>query len=103
MPTHINMTSVTKTLAPGVAQLLVPASAERTFLSVMVTGINPATFKFVSAPTSVTDGTSLDPASGAGGQGGSFCFGDKVPVDAVYAISANGTTVNVLDGSDSGY
>jgi hypothetical protein len=97
------MNSVAITLAPGVAQLLVPASVERAYLCLEMTGVNPATFKFGSAPANATDGTSLDPASNAGGQGGSLCFQDRVPINAVYAISASGTTVAVTDGSDAGY
>jgi hypothetical protein len=72
-----------------------------------VNGINPATFKFGSAPTSATDGFTLDPASASGGQGGSLFLsnGDShttqgdTPVDAVYAYSTGGTTVTIEEGT----
>lgn len=103
MPSRININSISVTLAAATPTLLAAKSAERAFLAVQVTGTNSATIKFGSAPTSATDGFSLDPASAAGGQGGSFVFQDSVPIDAVYAISASGTTVAVLDGSESGH
>jgi hypothetical protein len=50
-----------------------------------------------------TDGICLDPASAAGGQGGSYESRDNVPVDAIYGYSTGGTTVTIFDGSDAGH
>jgi hypothetical protein len=65
-------------------------------------GIHPMVLKFGSAPTSATDGIPLDGASTAGGQGGALILGiedepggDCVPVDAIYGMSAAGTTFSV--------
>jgi hypothetical protein len=71
-----------------------------------VNGVNPATFKFGSAPTSATDGVTLGAASVSGGQGGSLLLSDgdshttqgDTPVDAVYAYSALGTTIAIEEG-----
>jgi hypothetical protein len=72
-----------------------------------ISGVNPAAFKFQSAPASATDGFCLDGASSPGGQGGSILFSDGgspttqgyTPVDAVYAYSTAGTTVTVEEGN----
>jgi hypothetical protein len=102
--THISINSTSKTLAAATSQLLTPASAERTYLSIQNTGgTNPFVFKIGSAPLSATDGICLDPASAAGGQGGSYEFRDKVPVDAIYGYSTGGTTVTIFDGTDAGH
>jgi hypothetical protein len=102
--THITITSISKTLAAATAAILVPASSQRTFLSIQNTGgTNPFVFKIGSAPLSATDGICLDPASAVGGQGGSYEFSDKVPVDAIYGYSTAGTTVNISDGGSVGY
>jgi hypothetical protein len=79
----------------------------RRLLLLQNNGVNPAAFKFQSAPTSAIDGLTLDPASVSGGQGGSIILSDgeshttqgDIPVDAVYAMSALGTTVTVEEGT----
>jgi hypothetical protein len=95
------------TLAPSIPTLLLAANPARRLLLLCVNGTAPATFKFQSAPTSATDGVTLDGASVSGGQGGSILFSDGeshttqgyTPVDAVYGYSALGTTVNIEEGT----
>ncbi|WFT94376.1 hypothetical protein QA633_40005 [Bradyrhizobium barranii] len=104
MPKHITINTISKTLAAATPLLLAPAHTQREFLTIQNTGgTNPMTFKTGSAPASATDGICLDPATIAGGQGGSYEFRDRVPVDAIYGYSTNGTTVLIFDGSDAGY
>jgi hypothetical protein len=69
-----------------------------------VSGTAPATFKFGSPPANATDGVTLGAASVTGEQGGSLLVtqGDT-PVDAVWAYSTNGTTVNVHEGTVSAF
>jgi hypothetical protein len=103
LPSHISIASISKTLAAATAQLLTAASAERSYLSIQNTGTNPFVFKTGSAPQSATDGICLDPASSSGGQGGSYDFGDNVPIDAIHGYSTGGTTLTIFDGSDAGH
>jgi hypothetical protein len=95
------------TLPPATPVLIAPINASRKLLMLENTGsANPATFKFQTAPASATDGFTLDPASVTGGQGGSLVLHDDAdgindgcaPIDAIYAYSALGTTVTVLEG-----
>lgn len=94
-------------LAPNTPLLLLPQNPGRRLLMLSVNGIAPAAFKFGSAPQSATDGITLGGASVSGGQGGSILFSDGdshttegyTPINAVYAYSALGTTVNVEEGT----
>jgi hypothetical protein len=93
------------TLAPATPTLLIAANPNRRLLLFGVNGVSPAAFKFGSAPTSATDGATLGGASVSGGQGGSILhptdgegIDSHVPVDSVWAYSALGTTVFVVEG-----
>jgi hypothetical protein len=98
--------STSYVLSPATPTLLIPLNPNRRLLMLSVNDVNPATFKFGSAPTSATDGLTLGAASVSGGQGGSFLLSDgdshttqgDTPVDAVYAYSTLGTSVNVEEG-----
>jgi hypothetical protein len=96
------------TLSAGVAALLAPAMPDIKLLIIANNGTNPMIYKFGSAPTSATDGTPLDGASAAGGQGGSLLLGVQdepgdftPPADALYAFSALGTSyvMQQVDGA----
>jgi hypothetical protein len=102
--------STSFTLAPATPTLLLAFQPNRKLLMLAVNNVNPATFKFGSAPASATDGFTLAGASASGGQGGSFLLTDATkpplhlnngccPVDAVYAYSTLGTTVSVQEGT----
>lgn len=79
---------------------LVGANNDRKHLCIIVNGVNPATIKFGSAPTSATDGISLDGASMSGGQGGSLWYGElDAPTDPVFAWSTLGSTISVAQGT----
>jgi hypothetical protein len=93
--TQNNPTSVT--LPAGTAVEIVGLNFNRHFLTLQVTGTGAATFGFGSAPT-IGGGISLDPASAPGGQGGSYEFKSVIPYDAIWGISAAGTTVVVTEG-----
>jgi hypothetical protein len=84
-------------LPAGIAVEIVGLNFNRHFLTLQVTGTGAATFGFGSAPT-VGGGVCLDPASAPGGQGGSYEFKSVIPYDAIWAISAVGTTVVVVEG-----
>lgn len=95
---HLVQTNIT--LSAGVASgAIVPASTARVSLTIQNTGTGSATIGFGSAPTAGL-GLSLDPASAAAGQGGSRVWdgSDRVPSDAIYAISTAGTTLTIIEG-----
>jgi len=94
-----NIQTITRnfTLAAGVAQQIVPANNGRRFLLIQNTGINPLTLKEDAAPTAAA-GMGLDPATSAGGQGGSWNPTEVVPTNAYWAISTVGTTVISVEG-----
>jgi hypothetical protein len=94
------------TLAPATPTFLLALNPNRRLLLLQVNGVNPAAFKFQSAPVSATDGITLGAASMSGGQGGSILFTEDnetiqtmTPVDAVYAYSTLGTTVTIVEGT----
>jgi hypothetical protein len=107
VPYNQTFKSTSYALSPGTPTFLIPLNPARRLLLIAVNGINPATFKFGSAPTSATDGFTLGAANVSGGQGGSLFLSDgdsqttqgDTPVDAVYAYSALGTTGNVEEGT----
>jgi hypothetical protein len=103
----ITISSRSFTLAPATPLLLASLNPRRKLLLLANTGVNPAAFKFQSAPASATDGVTLDPASAAGGQGGSFLRSDsgktingECPVDSIWAYSQAGTTVSIEEGTE---
>src|SRR5256885_14744311 len=96
----VSMKTTSGTLSAGSAALLAAAVTDCTLLIIANNGISPMVVKFGSAPTSVTDGIPLDGASAAGGQGGSLVLtGDSAVADAVYGMSAAGTTFAVSQGT----
>jgi hypothetical protein len=98
MSVHVNET--TTTLAANTPVLIAPVSLGCSLFIIANNGTGSLVWKCGSAPASATDGTPLDPASGAGGQGGSIVLtGDAAIADAIYAWSTVGTTVNVKQGS----
>jgi hypothetical protein len=91
------------TLAAGTGAQLAAGRSDLKLLIICNTGLNPMVAKFGSLPTSATDGFPLDPATAAGGQGGSLMLavedapGDFAPpADALYGMSAAGTTFSVV-------
>jgi len=70
---------------------------KRKFLLIQNTGINPVTIKEDSAPVAAA-GMGLDPATSAGGQGGSWNPTEVVPTNSYWAISTVGTTVISVEG-----
>jgi hypothetical protein len=94
--TTTTTTTTTVTLAPATATLVVPFDPSRTSLLRSVSGANPATFKFQTAPASVNDGLVLDNTTAQGGR--QLITGPSTPVDAVFAFSTLGTTVCVEVG-----
>jgi len=98
MATKVNDTSTT--LAANTPVQIAPADLGCTLLIIANNGTGSLVWKAGSAPASATDGTPLDPASAAGGQGGSIVLtGDAAISDAIFAWSTAGTTVNVKQGS----
>jgi hypothetical protein len=90
------------TLAAGTgAQLAAPSPPLCLMAIVANNGVNPMVVKFGSMPTSATDGIPLDPASTAGGQGGSITLTDDQvsQTDAIFGYSTLGTTFAVLQAT----
>jgi hypothetical protein len=96
----ISIKNTSFTIAAATATPLVGANSDRKHLCIVVNGTNPCTIKFGSAPTSATDGISLDGASGSGGQGGSLWYGElDAPTDPIFGWSAAGTTITIASGT----
>jgi hypothetical protein len=98
--------STSFTLAPATPTLLVAANPNRRTLLLCVNGTAPAAFCFQRAPANATDGITLGAAVVSGEQGGSILLTadsptiqSLCPIDSVYAYSALGTTVNVVEGT----
>jgi hypothetical protein len=95
--TPVSVTETSTTLLAGVPAAIAPAAASSiTRFIIANNGTGSLVWKTNSLPTSSTDGTPLDPASSAGGQGGAIVLTDDVAIsDPIYAWSTAGTTVNV--------
>lgn len=98
MADNLDFKQTTVTLASSVGALIVNRNPARQYLAIMNTNTGSATIHFRTLPTSASGGIALDPASGAGGQGGSWEWKDPVPTNPVYAYSAVGTTIVVIEG-----
>lgn len=83
-------------LSAGVAAKVVNADMSRKLLTIQNVGLNPLSFGF--ATLAAGGGISLDPASAANGEGGSYEFKDVIPGSEIWAISAAGTTIVVMEG-----
>jgi|SRR5580658_5805772 hypothetical protein len=74
---------------------------KRQYLALQNTGAGSVSFTFLSSagPTSAGAGISLDPTTASSGaQGGVWEWIDTVPQNAIYAYSAAGTTVVIVQG-----
>lgn len=99
MPDNVSFRTFTVTLASSVAQLVVNQDMNRSYLAIQNTGVGgPMSAGFGAAPSAAGTGPTLDPASAAGGQGGSWEWIDVVPTNSVYLYSAAGTTAVVIVG-----
>jgi hypothetical protein len=98
--TPVSVTETTTTLAANTPAMISPAAPNTiTRFIIANNGTGSLVWKTNSLPTSATDGTPLDPASSAGGQGGSVVLlGDEAISDPIFAWSTAGTTVNVKVG-----
>lgn len=96
----ISVAENTNTLTANTPKQIAPASPGCRLFIISNNGIGSMVWKCGSAPASASDGTPLDPASGAGGQGGVVVLtGDDAIVDSIWAWSTAGTTVNVKQGT----
>lgn len=93
-----NVTVITKTftLAAGVPQKLLTLNTNRRFLLIQNVGTAVCTVKEDSPPVAGS-GLGLDPPSVVGGQGGSWNPVEIVPVNELWAISASGTVLVVIE------
>jgi hypothetical protein len=98
LPDPLNFSTTSVTLASSVAQRVVLANTSRLYLAVQNTGTGAVSVGFGSAPSAAGTGLSLDPASAAGGQGGSWEWTDPIPMNSIYLYSAAGTTAVVIQG-----
>jgi hypothetical protein len=80
-------------LSAGQSKLILPANQRRGYLLIENVGANDLTLGWDSAPVAGL-GTTLSPG-GLGSQGGSLEFKTPgpVPTNAIYAISASGSTI----------
>lgn len=92
---HCVMTAVT--LAANTPVKVLSANANRKLLTVQNTG-NGGPLSFGFATLTPGQGISLDAASVAGGEGGSYEFKDVMPMDEIWAVSLAGTTMVVMEG-----
>ena len=96
-PNVLSVQSVvtSKTLSPGVPTKVIGANFGRHYLMIQNVGTNPLSFGMASL--SPGQGIGLDGAGAANGQGGSYEFRRYVPGDEIWAVSAAGTTIVVLE------
>jgi hypothetical protein len=95
----VSITETTTTLAANTPVQIAPQMSGCSLFIIANNGTGSLVWKCGSLPTSAADGTPLDPASSAGGQGGSAVFTDGTAIkDAIFAWSTAGTTVNVKQG-----
>lgn len=86
------------TLPAGVSTLVSSAALARDFLGIQVIGVGNVNLGFGAAAV-VDQGWPLDGAPSAGRQGGGVTFeGLAGPFGDIFAISAAGSTVVVLEG-----
>ena len=90
------VTSLSFTLPPATAIMLLPMDSTRRSLLRCTTGTNPAVWKFGTGPTNANDGVVLDSTTAVGGR--LFVAADECPADSVCAYSTSGTTVSVEVG-----
>jgi hypothetical protein len=96
----ISIQETSTTLAANTPAQIAAAKPGCALLIICNTGTGSLAWKCGSAPTSAADGTTLDPASSAGGQGGSIVLtGEMAISDPIFAWSTAGTTVNVKQGT----
>lgn len=96
----VTITDTTTTLAANTPAKIASASPGCSVFIIANNGTGSLVWKAKSAPASATDGTPLDPASGAGGQGGAVVLtGNDAIGDEIWAWSTAGTTVNVKQGT----
>jgi hypothetical protein len=98
MPDPLNFQVFPVTLASSVAQLVLGQDAYRSYLAVQNTGTGALSIGFGAAPTGPGTGPSLDPASAAGGQGGSWEWIDPQPLGSIFLYSGAGTTACIIVG-----
>lgn len=95
---RMNFRQTTVTLPAGVSTLLAARVLERSFLGLLVIGTGRVNLNFNAAAVA-DSGWAMSAAAIAGDQGGGLTLeGDVAPGDAVYGISAAGSTVVVLEG-----
>ena len=94
-----NMKTTTVTLASCQTALLAPAYRGRYYLAAQNTGLGAVTLRFSSSSITSGGGITLDPASTPGGQGGSWEWTDAIPINPIWAYSASGTTVVLLEAN----
>lgn len=80
------------------ATLIVGRNDTRNYLCIQNVGANDINIGFEPGTVTAGNGTTLSPG-GLGKQGGFFLWdGDFIPTNPIYAISAVGSTVVVLEG-----
>jgi hypothetical protein len=95
---ELNFQTFPFTLASSAPKLALGIDPYRNYLAVQNTGTGRLTIGFSSAPSAAGVGPSLDPASAAGGQGGSWEWTGPMPMNSIYLYSAAGTTAVVVVG-----
>ncbi len=98
MPLSIGLNLQPKTLQAGVVTPVLAGNSGRQYLLLQNTGTGSVTFGVKTGLVAGLGFISLDPAGGAGGQGGSIEFKDAVPTNPIYAISTAGTTISASEG-----
>lgn len=99
-PNNLLFRDVPVTLASSVPQLAVGWNPQRQYLMVQNTGTGALSIGYNgSSSARAGTGPSLDPATAAGGQGGSWEFVGPIPMNAVYLYSASGTTAVVVEAT----
>lgn len=99
MPDNVDLQVVAKTLTAATITAVISQNPSRKYLLLQNTGTGSVTF--YTKATGFGAGTgfvTLDPATGAGGQGGSIEFTEAIPNNPIWAYSTAGTTICVSEG-----
>ena len=99
-PRNMPFTDTPVTVPSSTPVLAIGWNPIRSYLAIQNTGVGSLSISFNgSSAARAGTGLSLDPASGPGGQGGSFEFTDAVAQNSVWLYSAAGTTAYVLEAT----
>ena len=94
---QVQLTQTVVTLSAGITTFILGSNNQRNYLLIQNVGQNDLQIGFNNSLTA-GNGTTLSPG-GLGAQGGSILFDQTyIPQNTIYAVSAIGSTIVILEG-----